>query len=54
VVNFETQVEDMERRADELKAELETETWLHWAVRTLTGIGTGPQITQGSKEQIKR
>ncbi|KAJ1327849.1 nucleoprotein TPR [Microdochium nivale] len=46
VANFELQVEDMERRADELKVELETETWLHWAFRTLTGIGTGPNITQ--------
>ncbi|KAI0020135.1 hypothetical protein F4780DRAFT_743849 [Xylariomycetidae sp. FL0641] len=43
---FEIQVEDVERRAEELKAQLETEGWLHWAVRTLTGIGTGPNITR--------
>jgi len=48
VAQFEGQVEDVERRADELKNQLEMESWLHWAVRTLTGIGTGPNITQGS------
>ncbi|KAI1106192.1 hypothetical protein F4804DRAFT_61375 [Jackrogersella minutella] len=46
VVQFEIQVNDVERRADELKKQLETESWLHWAVRTLTGIGTGPNITR--------
>ncbi|KAI1132712.1 hypothetical protein F5Y10DRAFT_230611 [Nemania abortiva] len=43
---FEIQVEEVEQRADELKAQLEKESWLHWAVRTLTGIGTGPNITR--------
>ncbi|KAF2969648.1 hypothetical protein GQX73_g3928 [Xylaria multiplex] len=43
---FEIQVEEVEQRADELKVQLETESWLHWAVRTLTGIGTGPNITR--------
>ncbi|KAI1323538.1 hypothetical protein F5Y16DRAFT_383471 [Xylariaceae sp. FL0255] len=43
---FEMQVEEMEARADELKAQLEKESWLHWAVRTITGIGTGPNITK--------
>ncbi|KAI1309773.1 hypothetical protein F5Y03DRAFT_57777 [Xylaria venustula] len=43
---FEMQVEEVEQRADELKAQLEKESWLHWAVRTLTGIGTGPNITR--------
>ncbi|KAK0731858.1 hypothetical protein B0H67DRAFT_476141 [Lasiosphaeris hirsuta] len=47
VAHFEEQVEDLERRADELKAVLETESWPHWFVRTLTGIGTGPNITRG-------
>lgn len=47
VEQFETQVADLEKRADELKAVLETESWLHWFVRTLTGIGTGPNITRG-------
>lgn len=46
VAQFETQVEDVEKRADELKITLETESWLHWFVRTLTGIGTGPNITR--------
>ncbi|KAK7460115.1 hypothetical protein Landi51_00364 [Colletotrichum acutatum] len=45
---FERQVEDVEKRAEELKATLETESWAHWFVRTLTGIGTGPNITRGS------
>ncbi|KAI1152720.1 hypothetical protein F4825DRAFT_302230 [Nemania diffusa] len=43
---FEIQVEEVEQRADELKAQLEKESWVHWAVRTLTGIGTGPNITR--------
>jgi hypothetical protein len=43
---FEIQVQEVELRADELKAQLEKESWLHWAVRTLTGIGTGPNITR--------
>ncbi|KAK0632791.1 hypothetical protein B0T14DRAFT_505109 [Immersiella caudata] len=47
VAHFEAQVEDVERRAEELKAVLETESWPHWFVRTLTGIGTGPNITRG-------
>ncbi|KAJ0286737.1 hypothetical protein COL940_002879 [Colletotrichum noveboracense] len=45
---FERQVEDVEKRAEELKKSLETESWAHWFVRTLTGIGTGPNITRGS------
>ncbi|KAK5657043.1 hypothetical protein OQA88_3569 [Cercophora sp. LCS_1] len=47
IVHFEAQVEDVEKRADELKSVLETESWPHWFVRTLTGIGTGPNITRG-------
>ena len=47
VEQFEAQVADLEKRADELKAVLETESWPHWFVRTLTGIGTGPNITRG-------
>ncbi|KAJ3472779.1 hypothetical protein NLG97_g10725 [Lecanicillium saksenae] len=46
IVNFERQVVDVENRADELKRQLETESWLHWFVRTLTGVGTGPNITR--------
>lgn len=51
VAHFEAQVEDVERRADELKAVLETESWPHWFVRTLTGIGTGPNITRGASQK---
>ncbi|KAI1806992.1 hypothetical protein F4811DRAFT_507767 [Daldinia bambusicola] len=50
VAQFEIQVDEVERRADELKIQLETESWLHWAVRTLTGIGTGPNITRPRQE----
>lgn len=46
VAQFEISVEEVEQRADELKTQLETESWMHWAVRTLTGIGTGPNITR--------
>jgi hypothetical protein len=46
VAVFEAQVGDVERKAEELKVQLETESWLHWFVRTLTGIGTGPNITR--------
>ncbi|MBE3047165.1 apolipoprotein A1/A4/E family protein, partial [Candidatus Bathyarchaeota archaeon] len=42
VLAYERQVEELEGRAGELRAQLETESWAHWAVRTLTGIGTGP------------
>ncbi|KAM0329331.1 hypothetical protein ACHAQA_004636 [Verticillium albo-atrum] len=49
VLLFERQVEDVEARAEELKATLETEGWMHWFVRTLTGIGTGPNITRGGE-----
>ncbi|KAI1649946.1 uncharacterized protein F4817DRAFT_329211 [Daldinia loculata] len=50
VAQFEIQVDDVERRADELKIQLETESWLHWAMRRLTGIGTGPNITRPRQE----
>ncbi|KAI3394626.1 hypothetical protein diail_2490 [Diaporthe ilicicola] len=46
VAGFEASVVDVEVRAEELKSQLETESWLHWAVRTMTGIGTGPNITR--------
>ncbi|KAK1752537.1 protein STB2 [Echria macrotheca] len=54
VSHFEAQVEDLEKRADELKAVLETESWPHWFVRTLTGIGTGPNITRGPSQRGRR
>lgn len=46
VEQFEREVEGVERKAEELKSQLESESWLHWFVRTLTGIGTGPNITR--------
>lgn len=46
VAQFEAQVHGVEKKAEELKAQLETESWLHWFVRTMTGIGTGPNITR--------
>lgn len=45
VDGFERNVVDVEKRAEELKMQLEVESWLHWFVRRLTGIGTGPNIT---------
>ncbi|KXX75628.1 Protein STB2 [Madurella mycetomatis] len=54
VVQLEAQVEDVERRADELKTVLETESWLHWFVRTVTGIGTGPNITRGPTQKGRK
>ncbi|TWU71600.1 hypothetical protein ED733_003154 [Metarhizium rileyi] len=46
IQNFDRQVEHVESRVAELKVTLETESWPHWLVRTLTGIGTGPNITR--------
>ena len=48
IMTFERQVDDMEKKAADLKVQLETEGWLHWLVRTLTGIGTGPNITRST------
>ncbi|EEU48109.1 uncharacterized protein NECHADRAFT_75355 [Fusarium vanettenii 77-13-4] len=48
IVTFERQVEDMEKKAEDLKIQLETEGWLHWLFRTMTGIGTGPDITRST------
>lgn len=44
VRQFEVQVDDVEVRAAELEIQLKAESWLHWAVRSITGIGTGPVI----------
>lgn len=46
VAGFEKSVVEVEKRAEELKAQLEEESWVHWFVRRLTGIGTGPNITR--------
>ncbi len=49
VRQFELQVNEMEKRAEELKIQLETESWPHWFVRCVTGVGTGPNITRGPR-----
>ncbi|KAI0170473.1 hypothetical protein BJ166DRAFT_516126 [Pestalotiopsis sp. NC0098] len=51
VAQFEAQVDTVEKKAEELKAQLETESWFHWAVRTMTGIGTGPNITRAGERR---
>ena len=42
VSQFERQVDDLETRADEMETHLNTESWAHWIVRSITGIGTAP------------
>jgi len=42
VGQFERQVDDLELRAKEMAQEMKRESWLHWAVRNMTGMGTGP------------
>ncbi|KAI9648022.1 hypothetical protein NHQ30_002650 [Ciborinia camelliae] len=44
VSQFERQVDDLETRADELEDIFRKESWAHWIVRSITGIGTGPNI----------
>lgn len=44
VSQFEGQVNDVETRAAELELQLKSESWLHWAVRSLTGLGTAPHL----------
>ncbi|EKD18093.1 uncharacterized protein L3040_007726 [Drepanopeziza brunnea f. sp. 'multigermtubi'] len=45
VLQYERQVDDLEQRAKALEKQLSTESWGHWLVRSITGIGTGPNIT---------
>lgn len=49
IEEFEVRVGEVEHSAEELKQVLETESWLHWAVRNITGIGTGPNITRAEE-----
>lgn len=42
VVQFESEVNDLESRARILEQQLKKESWLHWALRSVTGIGTRP------------
>lgn len=53
VLAYQRQVEEVEARAEELRVQLETESWVHWFVRTLTGIGTGPNITRRGPQKVK-
>ena len=41
VSQFERQVDDLEGRANELENYLNAETWAHWLVRSITGLGRG-------------
>ncbi|KAL1894060.1 hypothetical protein Cpir12675_003844 [Ceratocystis pirilliformis] len=50
---FERQVSRLEEKAEELRIQLETESWIHWLVRTVTGIGTGPNILQAVDQKTK-
>ncbi len=60
VRQFELQVYDVEKRADELKVQLETESWPHWFVRCVTGIGnraqhhSGAAMTHGTRCTMRR
>jgi hypothetical protein len=51
---FERMVEELEGRADELEVQLSTESWMHWLVRSVTGIGTGPNITRWGRAMEER
>ena len=44
VAQFEGQVNEVETRAAELEQQLKSESWLHWVVRSLTGLGTAPHL----------
>ncbi|QSZ37482.1 hypothetical protein DSL72_008580 [Monilinia vaccinii-corymbosi] len=44
VSQFERQVDDLETRADELEDIFRRESWAHWIVRSVTGIGTRPNV----------
>lgn len=50
VSQFEKQVDDLEARAKEVETYLNTESWAHWAVRSITGIGTPPNITRPRRQ----
>jgi hypothetical protein len=44
VAHLERQIEDIEGQAMLFEAQLKKESWLHWAMRTMTGLGVGPQL----------
>lgn len=51
VSQYERQVNELEIRAKVLEDHLSSETWAHWAVRSLTGIGTPPNRKSSPMEQ---
>ncbi|KKA27747.1 hypothetical protein TD95_001265 [Thielaviopsis punctulata] len=53
VAIFEAHVTRLENKAEELRTQLETESWMHWLVRSITGIGTGPNILADSDRKTK-
>ncbi|CAG8980808.1 hypothetical protein HYALB_00003734 [Hymenoscyphus albidus] len=48
VSQFERQVFELEAKALELENMLRTESWAHYIVRSITGIGSGPNIIAAS------
>lgn len=44
VAQFNGQVNEVEDRAAALQRMLKTETWFHWIVRSITGLGTAPYL----------
>lgn len=46
VSQYEALVIDLEQRALDLETTLRKESWPHWIVRKITGIGTGPNIIE--------
>lgn len=44
VAQFEGQVDEVENRAAELEKQLKNESWTHWVIRKVTGLGTGPHL----------
>lgn len=51
VAQFETQVENLENHAANLGKLLKSESWVFWALRTVTGIGSGPHADTGGRAQ---
>ena len=45
VTQFERHVDELEARATELEDQFNNESWTHWFVRSITGIGTAPMST---------
>lgn len=50
VSQFERQVDVLESRAAELETHLNTESWGHWLLRSVTRIGIAPNITRARQQ----